>query len=127
MGYTYVLAIGSNLIDCKTSTVKQAISFIRASATGQVKASSVYETQAVNGKAITYANAVVQLRSDLPPKVMELKCKELESRFGRIRPSLIVALDVDVIMVDGQIIKPKDAAHSYFRIGASEIGIDHEH
>jgi 2-amino-4-hydroxy-6-hydroxymethyldihydropteridine diphosphokinase len=72
-----------------------------------VRSSRVYATAPVGGVATGgFLNAVVQIRTSLPPLELLAACKELERRLGR-RPTRSWAdrvLDIDILLYDRRVV-----------------------
>lgn len=68
------------------------------------------------GSGRLYRNALLILDSREEPDVLARRMKELEERAGRVRtPGGEVALDLDVVLCDGQVLRPTDYATPYFQ------------
>ena len=68
------------------------------------------------GSGRLYRNALLILDSREEPDVLARRMKELEERAGRVRtPGGEVALDLDVVLCDGQVLRPADYAAPYFQ------------
>ena len=66
-----------------------------------------------------YLNAVLKGRFALGVEELQRKCKEMESSLGR-RPTGVsgeVAIDIDVVIFDGVVVRPVDYGRYYFTIG----------
>lgn len=116
----YVISVGSNVPDGQTNVLR-AIDYLRSVLTN-VEVSSVYRTDSINGDGTLYCNCVVRGRSDLESAEMEALCKDYETRSGRMRTVKgVVTIDLDVVMVDGVVVRPKDASRYYFTKGFDEL------
>ena len=68
------------------------------------------------GSGRLYRNALLILDSREEPDVLARRMKELEERAGRVRtPGGEVALDLDVVLCDDQVLRPADYAAPYFQ------------
>lgn len=68
------------------------------------------------GSGRLYRNALLILDSREEPDVVARRMKELEERAGRIHtPGGEVALDLDVVLCDDQVLRPADYAAPYFQ------------
>lgn len=121
----YVLSIGSNLEprEQRIKGVEVALEWLRTKLMN-VKASSVYETPEVHGIGTPYFNSV--LAGDTPLELEELNemLKEYELSHGRdaeSRVRKIVPIDIDIVICDDRIIRPRDYAQDFFKIGYYEI------
>ncbi|MET8697317.1 2-amino-4-hydroxy-6-hydroxymethyldihydropteridine diphosphokinase [Kitasatospora sp. NPDC058032] len=116
-----VVALGSNLGN-RLDTLQGAVDALADTPGLKVKAvSAVYETEAVGGPAEqpAYYNAVVVLRTSLPPQDLLERGNAIEDAFGRVRtvhwgPR---TLDVDILAYEGvvsedpQLLLPHPRSH----------------
>ena len=123
-----VLCLGSNCGDRK-KTLENALTVIRSIAES-VKASEMYETPAVADASSTafakhpYVNMVVEAETSLTLHDLGIKLKETEIEAGRddeCRKLGLVPLDMDIIVFDSKILRPRDYAQSFFRIGLKQL------
>lgn len=126
MSHHYVLCIGSNV---SADNVRGAIEWLR----GQFDVKSVshvYQTPAVSSKpqpaaAVShtlrvYSNAVVIGDSDISPDAADQLLKGFELRCGRDEAARSVGkvpVDIDIVIVDGEVIRPWDYRQQFFRTG----------
>jgi dihydroneopterin aldolase/2-amino-4-hydroxy-6-hydroxymethyldihydropteridine diphosphokinase len=98
-----VVALGSNLGD-REATLRSAVAALREASGVEVEACSpVYETDPVGGPdQPAYLNAVVLLRTTLPPRALLHACQRVEDDHGRVREERWGArtLDIDVVSYD---------------------------
>lgn len=100
-----VIALGSNLGN-RLETLQGAVDALADTPGLRIKAvSSVYETEALGGpeEQPNYYNAVVVLRTTLPPRSLLERGNAVEDAFGRVRtvrwgPR---TLDVDILAYEG--------------------------
>lgn len=122
--YFAVISIGSNCGD-KRENVVSALRWIDSSDRMSLCASSeIYETPEIHGRDVTYMNAVASLNTtmELDELITLFKAYELSS--GRDQLSRLedrVPIDIDVVMWNDDIIRPKDFASSFFAIGLADI------
>ncbi|MFE7558978.1 2-amino-4-hydroxy-6-hydroxymethyldihydropteridine diphosphokinase [Kitasatospora sp. NPDC057500] len=116
-----VIALGSNLGN-RLDTLQGAVDALADTPGLKVEAvSAVYETDAVGGPAEqpAYYNAVVVLRTSLPPRDLLERGNAIEDAFGRVRtvhwgPR---TLDVDILAYEGvvsddpQLLLPHPRSH----------------
>jgi len=116
----YVISIGSNDVDA-VRRVLLAIDYLR-SVLKDFRQSSVYSTPSTKCDGTYYKNAVVAGKSSLTIEEISSLCKAYEHREGRVRkPDANVVIDLDVVMCDDDILRPRDAAQEYFTIGFGEL------
>ncbi|MFF2040231.1 2-amino-4-hydroxy-6-hydroxymethyldihydropteridine diphosphokinase [Kitasatospora sp. NPDC058170] len=116
-----VIALGSNLGN-RLETLQGAVDALADTPGLRIKAvSAVYETEAVGGpdEQPNYYNAVVVLRTSLPPRDLLERGNAIEDAFGRVRtvhwgPR---TLDVDILAYEGvtsddpQLLLPHPRSH----------------
>lgn len=104
------LSLGSN-IGRRRANLKKACGLLKAS--GKVKilnSSPVYETEPVGGvKQREFLNAVLKIRTSLPPLELLLLCKEIEKRMKRKKtvkwgPRII---DIDLVLFGKKVVRSK--------------------
>lgn len=115
-----VLSVGSN---CGSENVRTACEWL-GKILDKPELSGLYQTPAVNGGMRDYVNAVVSGQTDLTVDALNARLKEYELMCGRdenSRRSGIVPVDIDIVIVDGKVIREWDFRQSFFRIGYSEL------
>lgn len=124
-----VLCFGSNCGE-REQTLLKALETIRATV-GKPTASSMYETPAVASVSSPayarhpYINMVVKVDTEMTESILEHTLKKAEADAGRdeeCRRLGLVPLDIDIVVYDGKIVRPRDYAQSFFQIGYSQIG-----
>lgn len=116
-----VIALGSNLGN-RLDTLQGAVDALADTPGLRIKAvSAVYETEAVGGpdEQPNYYNAVVVLRTSLPPRDLLERGNAIEDAFGRVRTVRWGArtLDVDILAYEGvvsddpQLLLPHPRSH----------------
>jgi len=85
--------------------------------------SEILESFAVNrfgivNKNNTYLNALCQAHTEWPLEKVQSRLKEMEADMGRKRglePKELVAIDLDLVLWNGEILRPWDVAQSYYQ------------
>ena len=116
------IGLGSNSRD-RESQISDAIKFVLG-LLKDGKVSSVYETEACNGKDKPYLNAVIKGRSVLPEEELVEKFKNYERQHGRQLGSKeegIIPIDLDLVIRGSRILRPKDFERHYFNKGYREL------
>lgn len=122
MKVNVVFSIGSNCGSRETN-VRDAIALL-GSYLGNMAVSHIYETPDVRGGIGRYMNAVVSGITSMTEQDCELMCKKLELQAGRdaaARERGEVPLDVDIVVWDGDVLRPRDFRQKFFTIGFEEI------
>lgn len=118
MAQTVVLGLGSNVCDAPRQ-IAEAVEALEA-VLSQIQVSHIYITQPVGGVGDAYHNAVVIAKSALVTDQLCAWCKRYERQAGRTDESRAcgdVPIDIDVVMADNRVLRPKDFSQQYFRIG----------
>lgn len=116
------IGLGSNSED-REQQINQAIEHITTYLNKSV-VSSIYETEAVNGKDAPYLNAVIYGISPVGSVALNKFLKEWELSHGRTPESHadgVVTIDLDLVIFDSRILRPKDFERHYFNIGYREL------
>lgn len=116
---TALISLGANTPG-KHATLTDTIERIKELA--QVTAlTPVYETPAEGSiAAAPYANALLQISTNIDYHTLHDTFKEWEQVAGRTRESKlqgIIPLDIDIIMWDGNILKERDMQMAYMQEG----------
>ena len=119
-----LLSIGSN-DKLRHERVSEALDWLRGKL-DYFRTSQIYPTLPVRGAKGEYVNAVAQGRTtDL--KILEADLKLYELSHGRdaaARAEGRVPIDIDVVVVNGEVVRPRDYACDFFRIGLSALADD---
>lgn len=117
-----VIGIGSNTPD-RMERVAAAIRWL-----GRVFSdgfhSSAYMTRAINGHDPDYLNAVMSVECDGTMDEVNIMLKDYERACGRTAESKLhgeVPIDLDIVVWDGRIVRPKDFGYRYFLQGYDEL------
>ena len=116
------IGLGSNSED-REQQINQAMEHITSYLT-KSKVSSIYETEAINGKDSPYLNAVIHGVSPVSAVALNKFLKDWEESHGRTPESHadgIVTIDLDLVIFDLRILRPKDFERHYFNIGYREL------
>ncbi len=117
------VSLGSNLPDGR-DRIAGAIAWLHDVMEVE-SCSAIYTTPSVSaGDDSIYFNAVARCRTGLQLSQIESLLKRYETESGRRREpgSHSVAIDLDLVIYDGDVLRPRDAARDYFLIGFSQIG-----
>lgn len=115
-----ILSLGSNLADGQAH-VAAAIEWLE-SVGCQCEVSSIYSSPSINGDGTMYFNAVVRGLFQCDADELSVKCKEYEATHGRVHvKGMPVSIDIDVVVCNDCILRPKDASRYYFTRGVKEL------
>ena len=119
----FVISVGSN-IDKKENIINRVIAHLDT-IFARLISSSIYTTDALNGKDAPYSNCVVAyLTDDLSSEDIVSTLKQVERVFGRtpeLKSRGIVPIDLDLVIYKGFILRERDFNYDYFQIGWNEI------
>lgn len=116
------IGLGSNTDD-REYQITQAIEFLLGTLT-KCSVSSVYESEAFNGKDKPYLNAVVHGYSSYNYEDTIKALKTWEAYHGRTQVATfegIIPIDLDLVIWDSRIMRPKDFERHYFNQGYREL------
>lgn len=118
------VSVGSNADDAREK-VCAALKFL-GEFMYNARLSTIYTTPAVNGCGLMYHNAVAIGVVDMSIEKVVGIFKEWERENGRVRKLAAegkcdVAIDLDVVMVNGAVVREKDFAREYFQRGYREL------
>ncbi len=117
-----VLSLGSNCGD-RHLQVKDGIAWLKDRLL-QAVASSIYTTGDCHGGPRDYYNAVVKGITSKGPDELDKLCKQYETEHGRTIDARLrgdVPVDIDIVIYDRNIVRPKDFSRQFFQIGYQEI------
>jgi len=118
---THLLALGSNAAD-KERAVAEAARFVGT--LGEIVADSgAYLTppEGTPPDAAPYWNRILSLRCPLTTPQLHRLCKDYESAKRLAHRGPGVAIDIDIVADAGGVLRPKDYASHYFRIGLEKL------
>lgn len=113
--FTYFILLGSNTPDAPEKIRRALMSFIFM---GDLAAVSPVEPSD-NG----YYNCVAALRTSVDTDTLVEKTKETEKMLGRRADDREhIPIDIDIVMRDTDILRPREAAAPYFISGLETLG-----
>ena len=121
-----VISIGSNCGD-REALVEEAAAWLKTILI-QTQCSSIYETPCARNIGTPYMNAVMsgyyQGEGIDVKDTLEDLLKDKEHKMGRTtqcREAGQVPIDMDIVLLDGEIVKDWDFRQKFFQIGYKEI------
>lgn len=118
----FVLSLGSNTSERRENVVA-AIRYLKEVFTVS-SVSSVYETLPWGGGVSMYANCVLSGATQMELDAVLALAKEWERKNGRdeiAKKCGIVPVDVDVVIWNDEVLRPKELEREYFMIGYRQI------
>lgn len=122
--FDVVLSVGSNCDD-RTANVADAIRWL-TEILHSASHSSIYETPELYGRGAPYMNAVVAGATDMAAPELDIRLKLYERTHGRddeARNKGKVPVDIDIVVFDGDVIRPLDYSQRFFQIGATQLNL----
>lgn len=116
-----VLSVASN-VESRRQMMADALDWLTG-VLAPLRCSMLYTTQALHGDS-TYLNAVVSGYCDMPFEELHAMFKQHEVDAGRteeMRSKHFVPIDIDIVIYDGEILKPKDYGQEFFKKGWDEL------
>lgn len=121
-----IVSIGSNTSD-RNEKIRHAIDLLKMRLE-RVSASDIYETPAEGSCSQgTYLNVVVHGHTPHPLQAVETMLKELEREMGRTPDGSArgeIAIDLDLVVWNDQILRPRDFERLYFNRGYRQLLAD---
>ncbi len=122
-----LISLASNTPD-KQSQMRKAFEELREMGI-IAEASSIYETAPWgNPNQKNYLNAVAQINTTIGYDELNDTLKKQEKAHGRTPDSKRtgeIPLDIDIVVWNGEILRPKDYNRDYFKIGLEELKTIH--
>lgn len=119
-----VVSLGSNEHP-RCRRIEEAIATMRR-VLSECEVSDIYETPEIHGFGDPYMNAVLAGRTRMNHAALEHFSKQYELGAGRdvmAREEGRVPIDIDIVIWDGTVVRPKDYAQSFFRIGYTALNL----
>lgn len=116
------IGLGSNTSD-REYQITQATEFI-CGILHDCSVSSVYESPAFNGKDDPYLNEVIHGMSPIGYDELIRQLKDWEALHGRTQVKTLegqIPIDLDLVIWDSRILRPKDFERHYFNRGYREL------
>lgn len=114
-----VLSLGSNVAEADIM-LNKAIARLR-SVGFDIVVSEFYNTPDISGSGVIYSNAVMSGRFSHDAASLQSLCKDIENSLGRSSMTPSVAIDIDIVVFDGNVLRPQDYGRDYFTIGMNYI------
>ena len=122
MSHNVVLSLGSNYGD-RRANVLSAVEWAKV-ILDFCRVSSVYETEEIHGKGSPYYNCLIGGTVDVSYENLIESTKRYELDNGRDRMARMagyVPIDIDIVVWDGEVVRPSDYSQNFFKKGYSEI------
>ena len=108
----YIILAGTTYDEDRARSLRELI----LEALPEARLTEAMTSEDAKGSGRLYRNALLILDSREEPDVLARRMKELEERAGRVHtPGGEVALDLDVVLCDDQVLRPADYAAPYFQ------------
>lgn len=119
---TLAISLGSNSKD-RCIQMDDAVQYLNSIFDG-VSCSSIYETQALNGKDAPYLNAVAVANTHLSIVEATKLLKKWECQCGRTTESKLIGsipIDLDIVVWNGEVVREKDFSCDFFTQGYLQL------
>ena len=120
-----VISLGSNSPD-SDRMMKQAMVWLEENLLS-FKCSEIYLTPPLSGVGSDYLNAVAIGETACDQNEFNLMLKDYEKSSGRTLESKktgVIPIDLDIVIFNDQIVRPKDFSYDFFQIGYRQIASD---
>lgn len=108
----YIILAGTTFDEDRARSLRELI----LETLPEARLTEAMTSEDAKGSGRLYRNALLILDSREEPDVVARRMKELEERAGRVHtPGGEVALDLDVVLCDDQVLRPADYAAPYFQ------------
>ncbi len=119
---TLAISLGSNSND-RSIQMDDAVRYLD-SIFECVSCSTIYETQALNGKDAPYLNAVAVANTHLSIVEATKLLKKWECQCGRTAESKLrgsIPIDLDIVVWNGEVVREKDFSCDFFTQGYFQL------
>ncbi len=121
-----LLGLASNSPDCGQQ-MQLCIDTLR-SIDGSLTVSPAYKTRAVSQRPVPdYLNAVARIRTTDTYEAFHARMKEIETQQGRTplsKQTGIIPIDIDIVVWNDEVMRPRDLQHEYMQKGLRMLGIE---
>lgn len=120
-----VISLGSNTPD-SNGRMMQAMMWLEENLIS-FKCSAIYSTPPLSGVGSDYLNAVAVGEIKCEQNEFNLMLKDYEKFSGRTpeaKKTGVVPIDLDIVIFNDQIVRPKDYSYDFFQIGYRQIVLD---
>ena len=114
----YYIGVGSTLLNSEYKIRKLLTDHYGK----KIRLAPFYYTIDTKGTERKYLNTVAELHSDKEPQALQLELKGIEKQAGRVHGEDEVALDLDLVCRENEILRPSDYHRDYFRQGYKALG-----
>lgn len=114
------LSLGSN---CDDAYIKRAIEWLEKTVRILCK-SDIYKSPSIGRCSSLYSNAVIKAETSTSIEELNTQLKLYEISQGRdekARAEGRVPIDIDIVVADGKILRPRDFKYQFFQIGYLEL------
>lgn len=118
-----ILCLGSNTLDA-TRILQESCAHLIDFADGETQCSTIYDGPSHNGVGADYFNMVIALHTEGNRESLSRYCKKLEEQAGRLstsKSSGIMPLDIDIVIWNGDILRPSDYFLPHFTYGYNQL------
>ena len=118
--HTAIVCVASN-INSGNLKLDEFVVRLKAQIDSSAVCSGIYATRSITDGVTPYYNLVASYRTPLSLPELTQMMKQWEKDAGRIHGQKEVALDIDVVVFDGIVVRPNDFDQSYFKTGYNAL------
>lgn len=121
--HSVVLCLGSNVVD-RQQHIDKAMDMLRRYIAPDYRMSDAYMTPSHSGFGDAYLNVVMIARTAFGADALHDHIKDIEFASGRTKQSKSegrVPLDIDIVVYDGNILRPFDFSAVHFQLGYRQL------
>lgn len=120
MASSAVVCVASNSQDA-TAQIKGFLLRLRSEIDPATRHSTIYVTPSITDGVTLYHNLVASFSTEMSAQLLTYTFKQWEIEAGRSHSSSVVTLDIDLVIFNGEILRPHDYSRDYFRIGYRQL------
>lgn len=113
---TAVVCVASNVADGE-GIIAAFVSRLRCEIDHRAEFSPIYSTLSVTDGITQYRNMVARFVTEVDIAALTSTFKCWEADAGRVRGGNDVSLDIDIVLYDGEVVRPRDYTREYFITG----------
>ncbi len=122
--HTIYIGIGTN-VECASLLLQSVRRKLSIAFRGEQRFSQLVQTEPIDIQSSrTFTNQVALIETTVPPTLIRSLLKGIERELGRKPEDVqegIVKIDLDLLSLDGKILKPEDWERDYVKAAVAEL------